>query len=48
MLVLLQHYYAGFVVNKVTLGQVFLSEFFSFPCQYHSTMALHSDISPEG
>jgi hypothetical protein len=30
----------GFVVDKVALGQV-SSEFFTFPCQYYSTMALH-------
>jgi hypothetical protein len=26
----------------------FFSEFFGFPCQYHSTAALHSPISPGG
>jgi hypothetical protein len=26
----------GFMVDKVALGQVF-SEYFGFPCQYHST-----------
>jgi hypothetical protein len=26
----------------------FFSEFFGFPCQYHSTAALHSHISPGG
>jgi hypothetical protein len=35
--------YVGFVVDKVTLGQVF-SEFFGFPCQYHSTVALRTHI----
>jgi hypothetical protein len=25
------------VVDKVVLGHVFFSEFFGFPCQYHST-----------
>jgi hypothetical protein len=32
-----------FVVDKVALGQVF-SEFFGFPCQYHSTITPHSYI----
>jgi hypothetical protein len=31
------------VVDKVSLGQVF-SEFFGFPCQYHSTFALQTHI----
>jgi hypothetical protein len=32
-----------FVVDKVALGQVFL-QYFSFPCQYHSTNAPYSFI----
>jgi hypothetical protein len=39
--------YVGFVVDKVALGQV-SSEFFTFPCQYYSTMALHTHISSAG
>jgi hypothetical protein len=31
------------VVNKVALGR-FYSEFFGFPCQYHSTVALQTHI----
>jgi hypothetical protein len=35
--------YVGFVVDKVALGQV-SSEFFGFPCQYHSNVALYTYI----
>jgi hypothetical protein len=28
-------------------GTGFFSEFFGFPCQYHSTVALRTHISPE-
>jgi hypothetical protein len=35
-----------FVVDKVALGQVFSSDFFSFPCRYHSTVDLHTQILP--
>jgi hypothetical protein len=46
----------GFALRSVYVGMWwikwhwdrFLSEFFHFPCQYHSTVALHTDISPEG
>jgi hypothetical protein len=31
-----------FVVDKVTLGQVFLQVLCFSPCQYYSTSALHS------
>jgi hypothetical protein len=31
----------GFVVDRMAVGQVF-SEFFGLPCQYHSTVSLHS------
>jgi hypothetical protein len=37
----------GFMVDKVALGQVF-SEFFCFPCPYHSTFVLHTHISSGG
>jgi hypothetical protein len=33
-----------FVVDKAALRQV-LSKFFGFPCQYHSTVVLHTRIS---
>ena len=31
--------HVGFVVDKVTLGQVFSRSTFVFPCQFHSTGA---------
>jgi hypothetical protein len=31
----------GFVVDRMAVGQV-LSEFFGLPCQYHSTVFIHS------
>jgi hypothetical protein len=37
-----------FVVDKVSLGQVFFSEFLGFPRQYHSTVALNTYILPGG
>jgi hypothetical protein len=39
--------HVGFMVDKVALGQVFL-QFFVFPCQYHSTMGLHTHILSGG
>jgi hypothetical protein len=35
--------HVAFVVDKLSMLQLF-SEFFGFPCQYHSTVALHSPI----
>jgi hypothetical protein len=32
----------GFVLDKVAVAQIFLSVFFGFLCQYHSTVALHA------
>jgi hypothetical protein len=37
---------AGFEVDKVALGQVFPSSL-GFPCQYHSTVALHTSVLSE-
>jgi hypothetical protein len=34
----------GFVVDKVALGWVFL-RVLQFPCQYHSTVAVHIHIA---
>jgi hypothetical protein len=36
--------HVGFVVDKLTLGQVFLPSSSVFPCQYHSTVALQTHI----
>jgi hypothetical protein len=38
--------YVGFVVDKVTLGQVF-SEYFDFPCQFtfHRMLDIHHHLS---
>jgi hypothetical protein len=35
----------GFVVDRVALGQVFFPSSLVFPCQYHSTVVLHTHIS---
>jgi hypothetical protein len=40
--------HVGFVVDKVALGQVFLRVLRFFPCQYHSTVFLHTHISSGG
>jgi hypothetical protein len=38
--------HVGFVVDKVTLGQV-LSEYFDFPCQFSFHRLLHTHLSSE-
>jgi hypothetical protein len=35
----------AFVVDKVTLGQVFFFEYFSFPCQFSFHRLLHTHLS---
>jgi hypothetical protein len=37
-----------FMVDKVTLGQVFLPSYLVFHCQYHSAVALHTLILSGG
>jgi hypothetical protein len=37
----------GFVVDKVTFGQVLCLGSLFFPCQYDSNATLHTNISPE-
>jgi hypothetical protein len=37
--------HVGLVVDKVALGQLFL-RVLRFPCQYRSSVALHTQISP--
>jgi hypothetical protein len=37
--------HVGFLVDIVAVGQVF-SSYSGFPCQYHSTVALHTHASP--
>jgi hypothetical protein len=39
--------HVGYVVDKVALGHVFSLTSSVFPCQYHSTVALHTHISSE-
>jgi hypothetical protein len=39
--------HVGFVVDKVALGQIFLLVLV-FPCQYHSTIILHTHTSSAG
>jgi hypothetical protein len=39
--------HVGFVMKKLALGQVFL-RFLRFPCQYHSTVAVHTHVSSGG
>jgi hypothetical protein len=38
----------GICGGQTGTGAGFFSEFFGFPCQYHSTMALHAHISHGG
>jgi hypothetical protein len=40
--------HVGFVVDEVELWQVSLRRSTVFSCQYHSTVALHSNLSPVG
>jgi hypothetical protein len=40
--------HVGFVVDKVALGQFFLRLLRVFPCQYHSTVVLHTHTSSGG
>jgi hypothetical protein len=37
--------HVGFVTEIVALEQVF-SKLFGYPCQYHSTIALHTHVLP--
>jgi hypothetical protein len=44
MIVFIGSVYVGFLMDKMVLGQVFLLSSSVLPCQYHSTMAIHTRI----